>query len=180
MNKDRYWMGYSDTEFLVFDRNIQIPDSPFVYLWSHSSKSIERYVPDKARPFMKSHKPDGKNSDEISRDALEGYERWYAAHSTLWLQEERNYVKDRREKEKVEEERIKDAQQALEQRHAEHLAKYGIAGAGTRAASTSRGRRITHCWRCTSPLDSSIDLECTMCGWILCYCGACGCGYASS
>jgi len=39
-------------------------------------------------------------------------------------------------------------------------------------------RRITHCYVCKEHLDNAVDLECTMCGWIICgNCGACGCGY---
>lgn len=38
-------------------------------------------------------------------------------------------------------------------------------------------RRITHCYSCKQPLDNAIDIECNACHWILCICGACGCGY---
>lgn len=38
----------------------------------------------------------------------------------------------------------------------------------------------THCYACKDELDSSIDLQCTACRWILCDCGACGCGYDHS
>lgn len=37
--------------------------------------------------------------------------------------------------------------------------------------------RVTHCYACKKPLDNSIDLECVACGWIICKCGACGCGW---
>jgi hypothetical protein len=50
----------------------------------------------------------------------------------------------------------------------------------TRSAGTGERvfRRITHCWRCKTHLNSSRHEECPACGWIICpECGACGCGY---
>lgn len=39
-------------------------------------------------------------------------------------------------------------------------------------------RRITHCYSCKEHLDNAVDLECSICKWIICgNCGACGCGY---
>lgn len=50
---------------------------------------------------------------------------------------------------------------------------------GVRPA-TNRRRRLTHCYNCKTTLDSSIDVECNECGWLVCDCGACGCGYSAS
>ena len=36
--------------------------------------------------------------------------------------------------------------------------------------------RVTHCWSCKCSLTSGAFPECIACGWILCECGACGCG----
>ena len=63
------------------------------------------------------------------------------------------------------------------ERHNVILAKKGLQYRGTRKAE-SRSRRTTHCWRCRHPLDNDIDVECVVCGWILCGCGACGCSRA--
>lgn len=38
-------------------------------------------------------------------------------------------------------------------------------------------RRVTYCYRCKNRLDNSLEQECDECGWIVCDCGACGCGY---
>ncbi|WP_133300540.1 hypothetical protein [Seongchinamella sediminis] len=67
--------------------------------------------------------------------------------------------------------------QAIEANHSAHLKKLGLASTGTRPRSKQHPIRVTHCWSCTRDLDSTIDLECCSCGWILCRCGACGCGY---
>jgi len=37
--------------------------------------------------------------------------------------------------------------------------------------------RQTHCYICKSDLDSELFKECCTCSWIVCFCGACGCGY---
>ena len=35
----------------------------------------------------------------------------------------------------------------------------------------------THCYACKQTLDSSSSLQCSTCKWLVCTCGACGCGY---
>ncbi len=37
--------------------------------------------------------------------------------------------------------------------------------------------RQTHCYHCQNDLDGRSFLECSKCEWIVCSCGACGCGY---
>lgn len=46
-----------------------------------------------------------------------------------------------------------------------------------RGATLEITHRHTHCWQCRTSLDSGIELSCIACGWIICWCGACGCGY---
>ena len=49
---------------------------------------------------------------------------------------------------------------------------------GIRPASETSKHRIAHCWNCKTPLESGVNIECAGCGWIICKCGACGCGYS--
>ncbi len=67
---------------------------------------------------------------------------------------------------------------SLSERHKLFLEKHGIVYRGVRER-TQRFlvRRITHCYSCKLDLDNAVDLECVACGWILCTCGACGCGF---
>ena len=37
--------------------------------------------------------------------------------------------------------------------------------------------RISHCYSCKEMLDNFADLECSICNWIVCFCGACGCSF---
>ncbi|MFH1870998.1 MAG: hypothetical protein ABIG36_10300 [Pseudomonadota bacterium] len=79
---------------------------------------------------------------------------------------------------------IQSAALAEKRRHTTNLHKYflltrGIPYQGTAAAREEKLPRVTHCYKCQQPLDNMIDLECMACKWIICSCGACGCGYVS-
>ncbi|MEY3788787.1 MAG: hypothetical protein RIQ94_939 [Pseudomonadota bacterium] len=65
-----------------------------------------------------------------------------------------------------------------ENRHRAFLEERGIPYQGVRLATKVRNHhRITHCYSCKRHLDNAIMTECVTCGWILCNCGACGCGW---
>jgi hypothetical protein len=61
--------------------------------------------------------------------------------------------------------------------HRESLENRGLAYRGVKTAVDSGRRRITHCYNCQAHLDNATDVECNVCNWIICCCGACGCGY---
>lgn len=63
----------------------------------------------------------------------------------------------------------------VEKNHKNFLRDHGKPDLGTR--STSNKFRVTHCYSCKNELDSELYMECRSCGWIICSCGACGCGY---
>ncbi len=76
------------------------------------------------------------------------------------------------------EQKILDLQtEAKKQAHILHLKEYGITPPDQSTMIYEGRRRETHCWRCKSHLDSNDDLACVVCGWLLCECGACGCGW---
>ncbi|MFY4730890.1 hypothetical protein [Nitrospira sp. BLG_2] len=62
------------------------------------------------------------------------------------------------------------------ERHELRLKDLGVGYRGS-GPSTRWSHRWAHCWACHHPLDSAVDPECSVCHWILCRCGACGCGY---
>ena len=64
---------------------------------------------------------------------------------------------------------------STEEKHKINLAHFGKEWKGVR--TISQQHRTTHCWFCKDSLDNTTDLECKACGWILCPCGACGCGF---
>jgi hypothetical protein len=63
----------------------------------------------------------------------------------------------------------------LEMSHRKRIEKLGFRYAGLKP--TAKSHRVTHCYVCKDSLDSSVDVECVNCGWIVCRCGACGCGF---
>tara|TARA_Y100001970_G_scaffold16509_1_gene18558 strand:- start:102 stop:773 length:672 start_codon:yes stop_codon:yes gene_type:complete len=68
----------------------------------------------------------------------------------------------------------------IEGNHKLFLKEKGISGferAGTFYPSKKTKKRTTHCYNCRDPLNSFDDLSCKACKWILCSCGACGCGF---
>ena len=75
------------------------------------------------------------------------------------------------EKELIEKENIE-----LELKHKAHLQKYGLSSTGINKREPTGVARFTHCWSCKLNIDSLGFLECSRCGWIICNCGACGCG----
>lgn len=69
---------------------------------------------------------------------------------------------------------------SLEDRHKANLAFFGREWKGVRKVDTTAAghrHRVAQCWFCKGTLNNAVDLECVACGWILCQCGACGCGY---
>lgn len=68
----------------------------------------------------------------------------------------------------------------IEQLHKDYLLKLGIKYNGVFLSNQAKNFRRTHCYKCKEILDNSFYLECNTCRWIICRCGACGCGYSGS
>jgi hypothetical protein len=66
---------------------------------------------------------------------------------------------------------------AKQQAHKLHLEKQGINPPSMSTRPHQGVHRETGCWSCRQVLDSDDDMACAVCGWLLCDCGACGCGY---
>lgn len=69
-----------------------------------------------------------------------------------------------------------DDNASIENKHKQFLLERGLPDNGIRPAIEKRSHRVTHCWSCKEHLDNSVDVECATCAWIICGCGACGCG----
>ena len=196
-----HWIGKLDQKTLVFDSSMQLPDCPHVFLWNTTSCSMEKYIPAVVRTLIQTN-PD----PEVSALAATAFETWKYAKAKDWLEEEFKYYAKRRAKEAREnaaratkQERVsqterareelarlqrnrlaatrEDARETLVERHQEALKATGGTYLGVRKQTAPRDRRVTHCYSCREHLDNSIDIECAACGWILCLCSACGCGY---
>ena len=61
--------------------------------------------------------------------------------------------------------------------HQNFLKGKGLPYRGVLAGNHNKKHRLTHCYACKDSLDSEINSLCAACRWIICECGACGCGY---
>jgi len=64
----------------------------------------------------------------------------------------------------------------VQEKHKQYIISTGKNYKGSSQRKTKL-QRVTHCYNCKGHLDNNSDLECLECGWIICTCGACGCGY---
>lgn len=65
-----------------------------------------------------------------------------------------------------------------QQRHQAFISSLGARYDGVSSVpSTNKKHRVTHCYNCKANLNNDVDIECNVCRWIICACGACGCGY---
>lgn len=170
---EKLWVGQIDERSLVYDPHIQLTGCDHLFLWDPETKEMRKYVSDLARQHIRTH-----DNVQASATYIAAYEGWKASHIDAWLNETRQYYENRRAHELAKEEERALARLNLEERHKLRLEKLGKGYLGVRAATHERLRRVTHCYACKHDLDNAIDVECVACSWILCSCGACGCGYS--
>ena len=86
-----------------------------------------------------------------------------------------SFAENIKKRERLEEEKIR----LLNDNHKSFLLRKGLDSDNRFLISlnTPNSRRITHCYSCKSHLDEAQHLNCSVCRWIVCPCGACGCGY---
>jgi hypothetical protein len=106
--------------------------------------------------------------------ALSKYQHWRDSETGL-KQFSEIAAKQQREEEILKNLKEQAFQEALD-KHKQYLDNLGIEYKGVKQADDKK-HRVAHCWRCKGHLDNSTDVECGVCGWILCSCGACGCGF---
>lgn len=178
-NIPQLWVGFFQKTgaLVVYDKQLQIKGQPEVYLYSVNKNTVRPFEPDFARSKVVAAR--GAERDF----ALASYTAWRTLDNGTFVREELSRISA--EKLKIEQaevlERLKTKQakelqrSQLIERHRKYLASVDFQYLGTNLGS-KKERRITHCWRCWDRLDNSINIECASCHWILCECGACGCG----
>jgi hypothetical protein len=175
------WIGLLEGKPLVYDKEIQLDACPHVFLWNAETRQMEKYAPSIVRPILRTA---DKNFERAPVEAA--YQAWRLSESITWLHEQREYYSVRSEREHAVElenqHRIAAAAERHEQRMADvairhklHLAACGLQDQGTMRYEGTR--RQTRCWSCHAHLDSKLDIACNRCGWLICECGACGCGF---
>lgn len=160
MDEDSWWYGKGEIGSVVFDQSIQLGDES-VLLYVLEKNDVEKYVAEEVRLLLQ------KESDHQKVEALvKKYRSWKKFYSSrlkkLIKVKPYSFVAVKKE---------------AENEHRSKLEKLGLPFKGI-SFNSKKSHRATHCWDCKEALDSYIDLECNACGWILCKCGACGCGYS--
>lgn len=74
-------------------------------------------------------------------------------------------------------ERMSSDRDSVIEYHRDYMTLIEKPYSGVDYPNAPRKRRSTHCYNCKSSLDSDRDIECNACKWMVCRCGACGCGY---
>lgn len=63
------------------------------------------------------------------------------------------------------------------EKHRLFLSQLGRGSDDVELESRARWPRQAHCFTCQSDLSSEVHFACSRCGWLVCACGTCGCGY---
>lgn len=158
MGHSQYWVGIlkSTGAIYVYDPEVAHPNKTKIFAYSISQKKMKEYERSTARSALASVEDARKDS------AIQDYSRWKKLHLQSFLAE-------------IERLRMAEKEAFLE-RHRQRLIGMGFTYSGVITGSQKQ-HRVTHCYACKNHLDNTIDIECKACGWIICKCGACGCGY---
>ena len=164
---DGLWVGRirNTQAVVVFDPTLQLPNQPNIYVYSVHRGVLRQFNPAELRSIVQTVEGDDRES------AVSAYKLWRTKNGESFLQNEPHRLEDERRRVDAAEERIRQA-------HRQKLIALGIDPASVKSvAVTPRAHRVTHCYNCKQHLDNKIFLECSACNWIICSCGACGCGY---
>jgi hypothetical protein len=69
----------------------------------------------------------------------------------------------------------KDRREMAVAAHSEFLSARGMPQSATGKPKKS-SHRVASCPICSRKFGNAVELECAACHWIICVCGACGCG----
>ena len=161
----RFRVGYDNEGTYVWDRNIQPECKWLCLLWCYDNKTFDIYETRLVKSYVK---PVAEPALEAL--AIESYRTWDSENGTNFFNGKRieliNNIKASLEAKTT----------ALNEKHRTFLREKGLPDNGVRPVTEGRSHRVTHCWNCKGHLDNTVNVECATCGWIICNCGACGCG----
>lgn len=162
----RFRVGKDSDGTYVWDRQIQPESKDLCLLWCHDNKALEIYETKLVTSYVKP-----VTESELVTLAIESYIKWYSENGTSFIDNRRNeLIKSIKES-------FENKLKEREEKHKMFLREKGIPYNGVRPETKNRPHRSTHCWACKEHLDNTMQVECATCGWIICKCGACGCGY---
>lgn len=167
----------------VFDKSMPHFDETMAYVFSVSTGTVTAYPRATLRTMLV---PQDPSKWQVAVDA---YLKWREGSQQQFLETEKNDAPDRiawlagadeRSHEARENQRLKDKTRLkeVEAKHCAYLDRYSKPNLGVKEFESIDGRSSV-CHRCKSPVQAQGSLQCNACGWIICSCGACGCGYTS-
>lgn len=164
------WVGaYIKTGALIlYDPKLQIAGHEWVNLYSVNKDGIRPFERTVVRNKIRCA------SHTEHEYALRAYEAWAQKDDGSFVAAEL-LDKEQEEKRRSSDLLLNDQQNQINQ-HREFLSKIGKSGEAK--IVESRRNRATNCYSCKCDLSSTANLECTSCNWLICKCGACGCGYS--
>jgi hypothetical protein len=157
----KLWVGNREGSKMVwvYDPDLEHVDQKMVYLFSTKTKKMKAYEKAFSRNVLQTME------GSQATDAIKQYLEWKEKFAKDFLDRDtNNYLSQ-----------LETRREETKRRHEEYLEKFGKENKGT--SISKREHRVTHCYNCTQPLESGLFLECNSCSWLICYCGACGCGF---
>ena len=154
-NKLKVFKFPATGEVVVFDDEMQIPNSTGIYGFASKSCEVTKILEPKIREYGIDATVDEKNI------AIKKYLNWKKSEF------------DKHHKEESKE--IEVFSRTIAKRHRAFIENRGLNYTGSR--NSTKKHRSSHCYSCGGSVDSDCNLECNTCNWLICSCGACGCGY---
>lgn len=166
-NEESWWAGkiVHTGAIIVYDPSAQLNTNENLYIYSVNRKVMRQFDRDELRSIAKSI----HGQERIEAFAI--YAEWKKDNFESFLQTEPLRVIE-------ESRRIEAEEENLKENHRKKLIELGFDPDEFTAKKVAPKRhRVTHCYNCKKGLDNKLFFECTACQWIICTCGACGCGY---
>jgi hypothetical protein len=167
MQETKLWVGLLQGASVVFDPDLQLPESQCIALFQVLYSKIGLYARSYLRAVTKSMKPEHTNYEM----AVQTYRTWRTSIDAVYLRKLHDNI---------------SAYDALFRRdiertkmlHSRYLHDRGLGESQVTKPRRGAQRRASICHSCGKNVSTVYHLCCTKCGWFICYdCGACGCGW---
>jgi hypothetical protein len=165
------WVGERDTTSAwIYDPRIRHRRPDTVYLY-HVQKSEMREMPTDVREVLTTVRGSARELH------IDRYLDWFARHGEEFIANLPPLPADHEKRTKqYQRKRQEERRRRAIERHKQYLQKHRKQYMGVSEMRLTK-RRVTHCYSCKEDLDSNLHVQCNSCRWMICYCGACGCGY---
>lgn len=177
----RFRVGKDREGTYVWDRSIQPEAKELCLIWCIDTQELEIYQTKRVSAYLKP-----VTESAIEESAIESYFKWRSEVDESVLNAKRielvngisALLEGKANAVAMKAKALEELKaKSLKERHKAFLLERGLPDNGLRPSTKTRPHRVAHCWNCKTDLDSKVLFECATCAWILCECGACGCGY---